>query len=859
MRERFGLIVPNTLFQTEEGTEAAATAARLALPPKPGYFDELRSDAALLRPTWQRFFDLLGSSGFADLDHRVEVVARQIRENGITYNIYADSDGPARPWSLDLLPFVIDQNDWSQLEAGLKQRAELLNAILADVYGAQQLLHRGLLPPALVNGHPGYLRAVRGFSPPKGVYLHIAAFDIARAPDGGWWVVSQRTQAPSGLGYLLENRLTISRLFPDAFREMHVQHLATSYRLLVDNLVRLSPASEGAPRIVLLTPGPYNETYFEHAYLARYLGLPLVEGSDLTVREDQLFLKTLYGLERVHGVLRRLDDDYLDPLELRSDSTLGVPGLLQAMRSGNVLIANAPGTSFLESPAINGFLPAIARYLTGKELSLPSLSSWWCGEDAARQQILPYLQDLVVKPTYPTASFEPIIGANVSAGEIESWRARIDDEGADYTVQAYLPLSQAPTWTAGRIVPRAAMVRVFAIANEEGGWHILPGGLTRIASLDQQVVSMQRGGSSLDSWVLTDGPVDAFSMLPHQLGPDELAQKRRPVSSRAAENLFWMGRYAERAENAVRLARVVLTWLNGDEDAPPPFLDALGQLCVLRGLVAETVPSPATDAREFEHALTAAMADSQTSTSVGFNVHAMGYAASQIRDRLSPTHWRLILAAGDEFFAKLRQTAEEVSTVEVLPALEYLGMQLSAITGAQTDRMTRDSGWRLMTIGRQIERLSSMSSTLWALFQDQVVLLEPGFDLLLDLFDSTITYRAHYQRRHEIPALLDLLVMDPENPRSLACVLEVLRNQILLLPASDSKSGAQAVGDLLAVLPFAGVGMNLEELCERDDQGHFVKLLALASRTSEAARTLSDEIGRRYFSHVAEPDRALAA
>ena len=849
----------NTLFQTEEGTEAAATAARLALPARPGYFDELRSDGARLRPAWEQFFDLLGSAGFADLDHRVEMVARQIRENGITYNVYADADGPARPWSLDLLPFLIDQDAWATLEAGLAQRAALLNAILADVYGPQDLLKAGLLPPALVNGHPGYVRAVRGFRPPEGIHLHIAAFDVARAPDGGWWVVSQRVQAPSGLGYMLENRLTVSRLFPDAFRELHVQHLASSYRHLLDLLVRLSPSGDAAPRIVLLTPGPFNETYFEHAYLARYLGLPLVEGSDLTVREDQLFLKTLYGLERVHGVLRRLDDDFLDPLELRPDSTLGVPGLMQAMRAGNVLVANAPGASFLESPAMNGFLPAISRHLTGCDLSLPSLSSWWCGEDAARRQILPYLQDLVIKPTYPSANFEPWIGANAAAAEVEAWRARIESAPADYTVQAYLPLSQAPTWTAGRIVPRASMVRVFALAREDGTWHILPGGLTRVASLDQQVVSMQRGGSSLDSWVLTDGTVDAFSMLPKQLGPEELEKKRRPVSSRAAENLFWMGRYAERAENAVRLARVVLGWLNGDEDAPPQFLEALGQLCVLRGLVADTVPSPAVAPATFQRALISAMADSQDATSVGFNVYAMGFAASQIRDRLSPSHWRLVLAAGDEFFSNLQHTAEEASSVEVVPALEYLGMQLTAITGAQTARMTRDAGWRLLTIGRQIERLSSMSSTAWALFQDQVVLQEPGFDLLLDLFDSTITYRAHYQRRHEIPALLDLLVMDPENPRSLACILDVLRSQILLLPGPELATAHGPLTELLALLPATGVGAGLAELCERDALGNFGRLLALTSGLSEAARHLSDQIGRRYFSHVAGVDRTLAA
>lgn len=845
-----------TLFAAEPFADPVATASRLALPPRAGHYDEMRTDDGAPRALWHSFFEWLGGNGFSDLDRRLDAVERQIRENGITYNVYADPGGSQRPWSLDLLPFIISEAEWSHLSAGIAQRAQLLNRLVADVYGPQHLLHEGLLPPALINGHPGYMRAVSRYEPPAGVHLHLLAFDLARAPDGAWWVVGQRVQAPSGLGYVLENRLTISRLFPEAFRGMQIQHLASSYRRLLDLLVRLAPGTDANKRVVLLTPGPYNETYFEHAYLARYLGVPLVEGNDLTVRDDQLFLKTLYGLEKVHAVLRRLDDDFLDPLELRVDSTLGVPGLLQAVRAGNVLVANAPGASFLESPAINGFLPAISERLFRADLLLPSVSTWWCGEDAARAQILPYLQDLVVKPTYPTLSFEPFIGTHASAGELETWRHRIEADPSAYTVQAYLPLSQAPTWNSGRIVPRPAMVRLFAIAGEDGSYHVLPGGLTRIASLDQQVVSMQRGGSSLDTWVESREEVDTFSMLPEQLHPQDLAHKRRPVSSRAAENLFWMGRYAERAENAVRLARLVLTALNADDSSPPVMNEVLRQLCVLRGLIAETTAAPVAGLRaDFERSLIERLSDARSSTSVGFDIYALAHAAGQIRDRLSPSHWRLILAAGDEFFARLSAHAETASALETVPALEHLAMQLSAITGAQTDRMTRDDGWRLMTIGRQIERLATMSSTLWVLFSSGALAEEQGFDLLLEMFDSIITYRAHYQRRHEVPALLDLLVMDDENPRSIACIVAALRQHLGQLPALHAGAG----NDLVSHLPLAGVGASLADLCERDADGAWRAVEALASRFSSISRVLSDEIGRRYFSHVAEPDHSLAA
>ena len=358
------------------GDQASTLAPRAAA----GHFDELRglqspvqsqsqsSSTSPIAPAWNTFFNFLGADGFHDLNHRSANLRRQIRDNGVTYNVYADANGPQRPWSLDLFPLIISPDDWAGIESGVKQRTRLLNHIMADVYGPQNLLKQGLLPAALVQGHPGYLRAMQGVQPAGGMFLHIAAFDMARGPDGKWWVVSQRTQAPSGLGYLLENRLSISMLFSEAFQGMQVQRLAESYKALVDSMKTLSAVADS--RIVLLTPGPYNETYFEHAYLARYLGLTLVEGGDLLVRGERLYLKTLKGLEPVHGLLKRMDDEFLDPLELRADSTLGVPGLLQVIRAGNVQVANAPGSAFLESSAMLGFLPALSEHLLGETLQI---------------------------------------------------------------------------------------------------------------------------------------------------------------------------------------------------------------------------------------------------------------------------------------------------------------------------------------------------------------------------------------------------------------------------------------------------------------------------------------------------------
>lgn len=851
-------IDPNLEFPFDEATDLSAYVGHLALPGRNGHFDELRADGTL-RAHWQSFFQLLGKPGLADLEHRRTAAASQIRDNGVTYNVYADA-GLSRPWSLDILPFILDAADWAHIEAAVAQRARLLNAILADVYGPQQLLNEGMLPPALVYGHPGYLRTLDGFTPPGGVYLHIAAFDLARMPDGHWCVVSQRTQAPSGLGYALENRLIISRLFPQAFREMQVQHLASSYRRLLDTLYHLCPPGSGAggtPRIVLLTPGPYNETYFEHAYLARYLGLPLVEGGDLTVRDDQLFLKTLSGLEPVQGVLRRLDDDFCDPLELRPDSTLGVPGLLQAVRAGNVLVANALGSSFLESPGLHAFLPAMAQRLLGEELAMPSLLSWWCGEEAALEHVLPDLDQFVLKSTYPRQGtqsyFEPQLGQLQSSATLQEWQDHIRANPDAYTAQDQLQLSQSPVWSNGKLVPRSAMVRVFAIANAEGGWHVLPGGLSRIGSKEQQIISLQHGGSSLDTWVLAPGEVDTFSMLPERLRPQDLADRRRLITSRAAENLFWMGRYTERAEQGVRLARLVLSLLEtNDLGLEKRFLDTVSRLSEQSGLVPTGTPSLSQAPRIFERALHKTLTDANGNYGIAYNLGALARAAAPIRDRLSPEHARLVLTPGEHFTGTLAQMSTDgnYATLEATAALDQLAIELAAITGEQMDRMTRDDGWRLLTLGRHLERLASMSAALAVSFDSLGAPHGAGFEFLLGIFDSTITYRRYYQRRHEIPALLDLLICDDSNPRSISFVLNVLRQELARLP--DPSASPIPLGDLLpqSCPPLA-------ELCKRDAQGHYAALGAFIGQMRHAAMGLSDEISLRHFSHTRDVNTAL--
>ena len=798
---------------------------------------------------------------------RTETLARQIRDNGVTYNVYADTNGTQRPWSLGLFPLIISPQDWQHIEAGIAQRMRLLDKIVADVYGPQDLLAKGLIPPALVQGHPGYLRAMHGVKPVGGSHLHVAAFDLARGPDGNWWVVSQRTQAPSGLGYLIENRLAISHLFPQAFENLQVQRLAGTYRALIDSMKTMSPAGQNA-HIALLTPGPFNETYFEHAYLARYLGLTLVEGSDLIVRDQCLFLKTLRGLVPVHGLLKRLDDQFMDPLELRSDSTLGVPGLLQVIRAGNVLVANAPGSAFLESPALLGFMPALAKHLLGEELVLPALPTWWCGERSAMEAVLPRLHDCAIKPTYPGSTmhgnFDAVLGRKLSERALAEWAGRIALHPEDHTVQDYLPLSQVPTWhqqdAEEGIVPRSVMLRVFAVSQGPQSWCVLPGGLARVAGgSGVDVASMQHGGSSADVWVMTHGDVDKTTLVRPPITPAMLTQRNRQVTSRAAENLFWLGRYTERAENSVRLARLTLESLSGEHQSSPTLLNWLGQMALNNNLVLAGVPAltPAPLVRRvFERSLIASLSSSTQSTSVGYNLRAVRLAGATVRERLSQEHWSLMQRTEDAFFQSCAPTptGADYSALHALTALKRASDHLAAITGLQTDRMTRDDGWRLLSIGRHVERLGFLSHALATGFAHDAVHHDGGFEAMVALFDSTITFHGQYQQSHDMAPLVDLLVLDRDNPRALAWVAHTLRGRLAKLAGS----APDQLGLLSHSVPDPGL-WQLDALCEAGEDKAYANLTDLLLGCGEAAYQVSEEINATYFTHSGEAGQSLGA
>ena len=883
-------------------TQQAHTMTWLALQQERapvGHWDELRGAVTptvktpgqpLAAPTfsglWQRFIDPLNKSAQAreaDLNSRMQHLQRQVRDNGITYNVYAAADQPQRPWSLDLFPLMLDHKDWQQIESGVLQRMQLLENIMADAYGPQQLVRSGQLPAALVQGHPAYLPAMQGVAPVGGRFLSLAAFDLARGPDGLWWLLSQRTQAPSGLGYLLENRQIVSRQFPQAFETLPVQRLAETYRTLIDGIKARSPAGASA-HIALLTPGPYNETYFEHAYLARYLGLSLVQGNDLTVRDQKLYLKTLQGLQPVHGLLKRVDDDWLDPLELRAESTLGVPGLLQAVRSGKVLVANTPGSGFLESNALLGFMPALAKTLLDQALVLPAIPSWWCGEAAALQDVLPRIPSCVIKPTYPhhtdRQSFEPVLGHRLSRQEQNEWAGRILRDPDAHTLQSWLPLSHQPTWQtradgASSIQSRPVVLRVFAVTNAQGGWQVLPGGLARLGTREG-IASMQRGGSSADVWVQSPAAppaptlgASAVPIIPTANDASEASVKRqRLVTSRAAENLFWMGRYTERTENTLRVVRLGLEVLNGENQNLPCLLHFITRMANHHGLVRAGVPPAGQAHRVFERSLIAGLWDQELATSVGFNLRSVRLAAASVRERLSPEHWRLLEQAEARFFKPhedLRapetpsvQAARVLDTATVQGLLTDTSQMLAALTGAQTDRMSRDDGWRFLSMGRHIERLAFLSHALSEAVQLGLIAEQAGFDAVLELFDSTISFHAQHQQSRTPQALIDLLVTDPDNPRSLGWVAHTLRGRL-------RRMGTLADGATLALaqaLPeWQGESAASLWPVGATPTGNDppLPLQNTLTECQSAARQVSDQLCALFFTHSGEARYSVSA
>ena len=740
--------------------------------PGPSAYDELTIDGITPRPHWAGLMHALDQIGDEELAKRWADAQRRIRENGVSYNVYRDPMGASRPWEMDAIPLLISPDEWRWIEHGIIQRSQLMSLILADLYGPQKLIAMGDLPAELIFANPSFLRPLTGVPAPARSYLHLLAVDLARSPSGEWWVLADRTQAPSGAGYALENRTIISNILPDLFRDSNVLRLAPFFRAQRETLMGLASSNE--PRVALLTPGPYNETYFEHSYLARYLNFTLVEGADLTVRDRRVYLKTVAGLEPVDVILRRVDDSFCDPLELRGDSFLGVAGLVDALAAENVVVANALGSSVLETSAVMPFLPGLSRKLLGEPLSLPSVATWWCGQDYALRWVLEHLDEVVIKPAFPARGMEPVFGAELARAEQEKLAGALRARPYEYVGQEQVALSTAPVWQDGRLISRSLVLRTYVL-NTGSGWIAMPGGLVRVASAEGPVVSMQRGGHSKDAWVLSRDPVDTFSLLRPRNEPVELRRSSAVLPSRAADNLFWLGRYAERADSSARILRCLTQRV---PQANAAELPCLFQLYGCLNSAHSTLPKegPWTAAHLGKETLSLVVDEKRPDSvaSILLEVHRIG---NSVRDRLSTDMSRLI--------GELTHATESKSGpvfVRVPSILTFCLEMLAAFSGLERENITRGSGWLFLTLGRRLERAIQMTRRMQELVRPLNEQSWPILEYLLEVSDSSMTYRSRYFTSLQPAPVLDLLMMDETNPRSLGFQLSHIADAYRKLP-----------------------------------------------------------------------------
>ncbi len=808
----------------------------------PGY-DEAADSDGRTRSHWVKLLDSLAHLGPAEVARRWREAKDLIRANGVTYNVYGDPHGSARPWQLDPIPLVVSSADATTLERGLVQRARLLELLLADLYGPQRTIADSLVPAEFVFPNPGFLRPVHGLNAPGGRYLHLYAVNLGRGSDGRWRVIGDRTQAPSGAGYALENRIVMTRTLPEAFKECRVQRLARFFQTFKDTLRSLAPRNRDNPRVVLLTPGPYNETYFEHAYLARYLGYTLAEGGDLTVRDNRVFLKVLGGLQPVDVIFRRLDDDFCDPLELRPDSFLGVPGLVSAVRGGNVTVANALGTGLIESPAVLTFLPRLCPALLGEELLLESVPTWWCGDPDSLRYVLDHFDQLVIKPAFPATRMEPEFPAELGAEKRGELLARIRHRPRDFVAQARMDLSSTPVLDDGQLVRRKLVVRSYLAADAGGGFAFMPGGMTRVsATADAPVVSMQRGGGSKDTWVLADTVVSEFSLLPAGGFRVPITRTGGDLPSRAADNLFWLGRYAERAEGLARLLRGIVVRISersGLGDCPE--LPAL-----LHALAAQTDPKakrPAPTDDPFARVLPAVF-DADDPTSLAAVVQSARHVASVVRDLISLDLWRVVNMLGEW----TTEPPGEPTPAAVLDLLHRNVITLAAFGGLATESMTRGEGWRFLDMGRKLERAVHTINLLQATLVFPAANEGPVLDAVLEVTDSRMTYRRRYLSSLRAEAVLDLVVDDETNPRSLAAQLAALADDVdhLPRPASAGRSAEQR----FALAAVNSVRMAEPEKLAAVEGGYRMTLRELLDHVGGWLPILSDAITQQYLSHL---------
>jgi uncharacterized circularly permuted ATP-grasp superfamily protein/uncharacterized alpha-E superfamily protein len=822
--------------------------------------DELFSLNDGVKPYWHKLFTAFDTLGVSGLTARQKDIDWLLSENGVTYNVYNDPQGMHRPWNLNVVPFVLHQKEWDQVTQGIKQRAEILNLVLNDVYGEGKLIKEGVIPYEVIYGHRGFLRQCSGMELNTEKYLSIYAADLCRGTDGRLWVVNDRTEAPSGMGYALENRSTINRILPEMFAEMNVKRHSAFFQELNQMLVDAAPGKKENPNIVILTPGSHNETYFEHAYMASFLGYPLVQGNDLVIRDGFVWMKSLQGLKQIDVILRRVDDVFTDPLELREDSHLGVAGLLDVVRRKNVSVINPVGSAVIENPGLIPFMPAIAKYFLNEELILPQIASWWCGQENEKNYVLGNLSKLVVKRIDRTNRESIYFGEFLNPEELDALKKVIQERPYRFVAQERINFSTAPNFSNSALEPRNIVARAFCIASKND-YSVMQGGLVRVSpNVDTMQVSNQRGGTSKDFWIMQDTPVRQELNRQWQKKTSIAISGLNDLPSLTAENLFWAGRYVGRTLVTARFIRVVMRQMALIQHTNErPDSEKLRVLFKAVTHITDTYPGFTEKAKDGTGAMDDPMQemlsvilDTDKVGSLAHTIRMFSNSYYSIRNLWSSDMWRVfenIQKTWNTFVA-----GEDRSVNRILKVLNQLITRLIAFMGLIEESIMVQQGLLLYFIGLQMEQstltITKCRALLSIKYDEQV-----EYDLLeylLTSHESLNIYRYSYRSHIQLEHVLELVLLDMDYSRSLTFMINRLQKDIARLPHSEEghqlSNYQKFVFEAFSKLRLAESTKLAKTKSDKDFRRE--ELEKLLKQLSELLYKTSQAISNTYFNHT---------
>lgn len=825
-------------------------------------YDEVLDQNGQVKPYWQGLFDTLESIGIGELELRNQEIVKKLRENGVTYNVYDSNKESNRAWKLDPIPFLIHETEWKSIEKGLLQRAHLLDLILKDLYGPQLLIKNVIIPAELVFDNSGFLLPCFDIRQKHDKQLLNYAVDLARGPDGKMWLLDNRTQAPSGAGYALENRIVMSKVIPELNEKTYRKRLSPYFNQLQQTVDTLGNHTNENPNVVFLTPGPGNETYFEHVYLSSYLGYTLVQGNDLLVRDGFVWLKSIDRLERVDVIIKRLDDEWCDPLELRRDSLLGIPGLLQVIRLGNVSVVNPPGTSVLENYGLMAFMQNACKFLLNEPLLLNSIATWWCGQTKELNFVLANLPKLIIKKTNRKQGFRSIYGRLLTIEQLAELKIQILQSPKDYVAQEEVSLSTTPAFINGTIEPRYAAIRAFLVADGDD-YKVMQGGLTRSSALkDKFEISNQLGGISKDTWIITDAPTEYQEKSVERKNTNN--QLNNSLTSRNAENLFWLGRLCERTMALRSFLKIILSSLNENVtkhgNKQPEFLVVLlKSLTHLTQTYPGFVGKEAEDGEEFDNEaifenplaeLLLLINDSTKSGSVAYNIQSLLRTINQVSEKWNHDTRRIINLLEDSLFVLKKTDTNNINYVN--HALDKLHIRLFSFYGNINETLPRDNGFYLLETGKNVERILSLISVFRSTFnykkiQEEEVLL---MEAILENHHLLAQYRNIYKSHLSLKAVINMVFLEKNLPYTLSYLLDTLSYYLSQLPKTNEPNRLSLAEKSALEASTIVKLINADHLIEVDEETQFrPELDETLSKVFELVCNVSNNLSSLYFNH----------